>query len=71
MKGQFRLLLLKMLSAKEASNMRTVGGSEFWGVLGKDKTLTLQEKGKERRGVFCLFVQNKKVRTGSKPDDKN
>lgn len=74
--GQFRLLLLKMLSAKETSNMKTVGGSEFWRVLGKDKTLTLQEKGKQRRDVGVLFgwgflMQNKDVRIGSKPGDKN
>lgn len=74
--GQFRLLLLKMLSAKETSNMETVGGSEFPRVLGKGKTLTLQEKGKQRRDIGVLFgwgflTQNEKVRTASKPDDKN
>jgi len=76
MKGQFRLPLLKMLSAKETSSMKSVGGSEFWRVLG---TLTLLENGKERRagflfGWFCfvfflsLLMQHEKVRTGSKPD---
>lgn len=41
--------------------MRTAGESEFWRVLSK--------KG-ERDDFFVLLMQNEKVRTGSKPDDK-
>lgn len=57
MKGKFRLLLLKMLSSKATSDMKRVGGAEFWRALGKDKTLILWKKGKERRGrwFFNLF----------------
>lgn len=37
--------------------MKRVGGAEFWRALGKDKTLILWKKGKERGGgwFFNLF----------------
>lgn len=48
MKGKFRLLLLKMLSSEAISDIKTVGGAEFWRALDRNKTSILWEKGKER-----------------------
>lgn len=63
-----------------AKNVECKGNFQYensWRVsIPEGKTLTLQEKGKQRRDIGILFgwgflMQNEKVRTGSKPDDKN
>lgn len=55
LKGQFRLLLLKMRSEELTSSVKAVGRLEFWRVLSKDKTSALWEKGEESKDLY-FFV---------------
>lgn len=44
-----------MRSSEATSDMKTVGGAEFWEALDRDKTSVLWEKGKEGRGG-CFLI---------------